>query len=60
MRATRLLAGIVALTTALALSACGDSADETAPTTSGSAAAAGWPDAKATQIPAATSVRKER
>jgi iron complex transport system substrate-binding protein len=40
MRATRLLAGIVALTTALALSACGDSADETAPTTSGSAAAA--------------------
>jgi iron complex transport system substrate-binding protein len=40
MRATRFLAGIVALTTALALSACGDSADETAPTTSGSAAAA--------------------
>jgi iron complex transport system substrate-binding protein len=40
MRATRFLAGIVALTTALALSACGDSADETAPATSGSAAAA--------------------
>jgi iron complex transport system substrate-binding protein len=40
MRAPRFLAGIVAVTTALALSACGGSADETAPTTSGSAAAA--------------------